>query len=258
VNEPTFHVRERIPLGEPTNTSGSRRPLLRLLLPWHSVHYNGIEPRQMAYSGGDGVFDTIEDAFAHVRRLEEIARASGKPYEYNTLIPVMADPQAAHVIAYADEYQAAHSAGENADAHGTQFMAGIGQRLSPGAIHAMRWWHAVLLATGRLAPGVGLTRHRDMPDAATACPGYAIDLDWDAITVPWSPTQQEETLAMLKRYRDRRYHNIWLIPHKLHLSGEADAAYAADGVPLVEGQHEQMLDDLLHASGLTRDRLVPR
>ncbi len=74
---------------------------------------------------------------------------------------------------------------------------------------------------------------------------------------PAAPLEDDDMASALKRYRDRRYKNIWLIPHKLHLSGEADAAYAQDGVPLIEGQHEQMLDDLLHACGLTRADLVP-
>lgn len=102
----------------------------------------------------------------------------------------------------------------------------------------------------------GVARTQQMPAMRARIQQIIDDASHPDVIIP--PTFDEETIDMLKRYRDRRFQNIWLIPHKLHLSGEADAAYAADGVPLIEGQHEQMLDDLLHASGLTRDALVPR
>lgn len=168
-----FHTRKIVGWGEPTNVSGSPRPKLKLDLPIHTIHYTGINPSQIGYSGGDGVFDSIEDYFSFLRRLEEIARASGKPFEYNTMIPVMAD-NSSHVVAYADEYQAAHSAGENTFSHGTQFSTGVDQDLNGGAAFAFQWWNAVLLASHRLASDSVILPHKEMPDAATACPGPKI------------------------------------------------------------------------------------
>lgn len=175
----TFHLRTEVGWGTPTNTSGSPRPLLKPGLGIHTVHYTGIRPDQIGFSGGDGVFETIEDYFKFLRRLEEIARASGKPFEYNTMIPVMAD-NSSHVVAYADEYQAAHSAGENTISHGTQFSTGVDQDLNWGAVYAFQYWNAVLEATGRLIPDSVITPHKEMDGASTACPGPKI--------MGWMPT----------------------------------------------------------------------
>lgn len=63
-------------------------------------------------------------------------------------------------------------------------------------------------------------------------------------------------MTALRRYRDRRYANVWLLPSGVHLSGALDQSYAADGVPLVEDVHEQTLKSLLNLSGLDRADLV--
>lgn len=179
-----FHLRSAADLGVPTNTSGSTRPLMQMNRPWHTVHYTGIRPDQIWFSGGDGVFDNIEDVYRFLRRLEEVARGSGKPFEYNTVIPVMADGSA-HVLAYADEYVAAHSAGENALAHGTLIAAGVGQDINDGTILAFRWWNAILRASGRLSVNSTITPHGEMPDAGTPCPGIKIINRLPELRVPY-------------------------------------------------------------------------
>ena len=182
----TFHYRGNIPLGTPTNTSGSTRPLMLMNRPIHTIHYTGLRPDQIWFTDGDGVFDNIEDVYRFMGRLEEVARASGKPFEYNTCIPIMSD-NSSHVIAYADEYVAAHSAGENTIAHGTLFMAGTNQSLNSGAIYAFQWWNAVLETTGRLTSDSQITPHKDMPNAQTACPGAAILVDLASLRAPYIP-----------------------------------------------------------------------
>jgi hypothetical protein len=146
---------------------------MQLDLPYHTVHYTGLRPDQIWFANDFGVFSSIEDVYKFLHRLEQVARNAGKPYEYNTVIPVMRD-NSAHVIAYADEYLAAHSSGENSIAHGTLFVTGVGQPLNAGAILAFQWWNAVLEATGRLRRDSIIAPHYQMPGASTACPGTQI------------------------------------------------------------------------------------
>ena len=181
-----FHLRSASDLGVPTNTSGSTRPLMMMKRPIHTIHYTGLRPDQIWFSGGDGVFDSIEAVFQFVKRLEEVARRAGKPFEYNTVIPVMADGSA-HVLAYADEYVAAHSSGENTIAHGTLFITGVGQELNDGAILAFQWWNAVLEYSGRLTANSQILPHNQMPGAATACPGPPIIRRLPELRTPYVP-----------------------------------------------------------------------
>lgn len=191
--EPQFHLRGEIGLDTPTSTSGATRPLLLMNRPIHTVHYTGIFPRQIFFSGGDGIFDTIEQFFDYINQVESIARRAGKPFEYNTFIPVMSD-NSSHVCAYADEYVAAHSAGENTISHGTQFATGVDQPLNEGAKLAFRWWNAVLEATGRLANPSEIVPHCDMDGAQTACPGKPILSDMAELRLPYvAPVKPKPT-----------------------------------------------------------------
>lgn len=245
-NTPTFHLRSESDFGPPTNTSGSPRPKLRLNLPWLTYHYSGVPVAQVAYSQ-NGAFADDSTVAHHMANLERVARNAGKPYEYNAVIPAMLDPQAAHVWAYADEYQAAHSAGENADAYGVQFPNGIGQPLTPGQIRAFVWWHAVMEAAGRLAPNHQVTPHHDMPGAATICPGPAIDAQRPLLLAKWEPdTTTPEGDNEMKRYKDNRYSNEWLIPEGTNLSGQLAASYSA--VELIADTHDQALAALILGS----------
>lgn len=182
--EVQFHERSSSDLGVPTSTSGATRPLMQMNRPYHTVHYTGLQSRQIWFSGPGGVFLSIEDVYRFVNRLEEVARGSGKPFEYNTVIPVMHDGSA-HVLAYSDEYVAAHSAGENTLAHGTLLVTGVGQDLNAGAILAFRWWNAILRASGRLSESSMITPHQDMPDARTACPGSKVMSRLQELRVPY-------------------------------------------------------------------------
>jgi hypothetical protein len=198
-----FHTRPEVGFGTPTSTSGAIRPLMLMNRPYHTVHYTGLRPDQIWFSGGDGVFSTIEDVYRFSRRLEEVARGSGKPFEYNTLIPVMSNGSA-HVVAYADEYVAAHSAGENTLAHGTLIIAGVGQDINQGVIEAFTWWNAVLEASGRLQRSSLITPHGDMPDGNTSCPGLKIRARLPELRAPYvapaPPTTNYKRIAMADNF----------------------------------------------------------
>lgn len=224
----TFHFRANIPLGTPTNTSGSSRPILPLNLPIHTIHYTGIRPDQIWFSGGDGVFDTIEQVFQFMQRLEQVALGAGKPFEYNTTIPIMSD-NSAHVIAYADEYMAAHSAGENSISHGTLFIAGTGQPLNTGAITAFQWWNAVLEATGRLQPNSQIIPHTDMPGAQTPCPGEAILMDLTTLRTPYTPP----TITNPDTGEEDMAEKIWLCKPGPEMIGRTDIIFICFGSGVV-------------------------
>jgi hypothetical protein len=183
-----FHTRGAVGLSEPTNTSGTPRPKLPMLRPYHTVHYTGILTSQIWFSEGDGIFDDIDEVFEFMRRLEEVARRAGKPFEYNTTIPVMSD-NSSHVVAYADEYVAAHSAGNNTTSHGTLIIAGVNQPINDGTVLAFQWWNAVLEASGRLILPSDIREHNEMPGAQTACPGVPIHNRMPELRTPYqAPT----------------------------------------------------------------------
>lgn len=180
-----FHLRSASQLGSPTNTTGSPRPLMMANRTTHTIHSTGVPKHQIYFAQSDGRFKTINDAFKFVKRLEEVARRAGKPFEYNTVIPVMID-NSAHVLAYADEYVAAHSAGNNQSSHGTLLAVGIDQPLNDGAIRAFQWWNAVLEASGRLIPVSQILPHFQMPGARTSCPGPAVMASYPRLITPYS------------------------------------------------------------------------
>lgn len=61
----------------------------------------------------------------------------------------------------------------------------------------------------------------------------------------------------MRRYRDGRYNNVWLIGcgPALHLSGALNESYGDS--PMVVDIHDQTLKCLLFQSGLTSDDLQP-
>lgn len=261
---PAFHLRSESALGQPTNTSGSPRPLLPLNLPWLTYHYSGVAIHDVFASDGDGIFDTDAEVAAYIRRVEQVARGSGKPYEYNAIIPAMADPNAANVWAYADEFQAAHSAGENAQAYGVQFPNGIGQTLTAGQINAFTWWHGVLVAAGRLAVIHQVLPHHDMPGANTQCPGPAIDGVRSQLLAAWRPdtpeVQHMDTpklggiIAIYQpTFTQPDYDPAWFVVYAeghIRRAGEADVKLAnLAGIPVVEYTSPDHYDQLHEDSG---------
>jgi hypothetical protein len=176
--------------GFPTNNSGTVRPKLKLPAPNMTRHYTGSPPSSRARTWA---------AVDFMPWFQTVARASGKSYEYNYIIPPRSDGTA-QVWEYAGLHQAAHSSGENDIAIGVLFAIGVlnhpsyadhnpalpvvWERITDEMIEAYRWLRDVHLnGLNAVLPSVKEIEHRNMPGAATACPGeptIAADLRLDA------------------------------------------------------------------------------
>lgn len=130
-----------------------------------------------------------------------VALNARKSFEYNYVIPPRSDGSA-QVWEYAGDYQAAHSEDENAVAVGVLFVIGVTNHpsyanytptkptvwepITPAMIDAYRWLRDVhLKGAGIVAANVAEVEHRNMPGAATACPGdsvISVDLE---LRLPW-------------------------------------------------------------------------
>jgi hypothetical protein len=160
----------------PTNTSGTSRPLLAGARPYLTVHYTGA-----------GSWLDPDDTPTELRSIQAYAQGAGKPWEYNWVI----DGQGI-VFEYAGDYRAAHTAGWNESAIGVLLLVGFnrdGQHEQPPvemqvAFRDLRAW---LTATGRVTVDHRLRQHREMPGAATACPGAAVISKWDQFSAPVPP-----------------------------------------------------------------------
>lgn len=188
----TWHV------GEPTNNSGTTRPLLAKPVPTLTIHYTGA-PWMSSASTFTG-----QQFMPH---FQNIALASGKSFEYNYVIPPRADGSA-QVWEYAGEYRAAHSENENHIAIGVLFAIGVNnhpsyknydrtkptvwQPLQDNMINAYHWLRDELLPSGGLVAGPAQTPHKDMPGALTACPGIPILGRWDTLVGDPTPPPGED------------------------------------------------------------------
>lgn len=137
-----------------TSSDGSYRPYLSnpVGVVWH---YTGVN---VAYRD--------RDVAASIRRIQAVF-ASTKPFEYNYVIGQADDGL---VYEFAGEFRAAHSAGENDTHYGVLFLNGVGEPLTDAQIVKARW----LLERLRLPTSPDVSPHREMPGAATACPGDLI------------------------------------------------------------------------------------
>jgi hypothetical protein len=258
MTEPTWLYRQQYGMPAPTNMDGSRRPPLAEPLDIVTVHYRGVD--------GDLVFATPAQVGEYmVQTAEPIARAEGHPFEYSYMLPAMVDRSQAVIVEYAGTYRAAHAnkkdgVDNNSMSYGVQFMCAIGQTPTPGQIAAFHAFRAAMTGAGKLTGGHRVIPHHAMPDAATQCPGYAIEEPsiWAQLVAPIDQEAPVGSNTELVRYRDKRYANIFLMPSGMHLSPALDEAYTAFGVQLVEDTHDQTLTSLLYRNGLSPSQLVPR
>lgn len=174
----TWHV------GEPTNNSGTTRPLLAKPVPTLTIHYTGAPWMASA---------SVWTAQQWMPHFQNIALSSGKSFEYNYVIPPRADGSA-QVWEYAGEYRAAHSEDENGIAIGVLFAIGVNnhpsyknydrtkptvwQPLQDNMINAYHWLRDELLPSEHLVTSPAQVPHKDMPGALTACPGIPILGRW--------------------------------------------------------------------------------
>lgn len=155
----------------PTSTNGSPRPKISDCI-YYTAHYTGVYVKY----GDPG------DTPAEILNLEDVARRSGKPEEYNYVIGTDHD---LFVYEYAGHHRAAHSAGENAEAVGVLFFNGVEEDLTPLQILKFRWLRSACLRDKLLATDHEVRPHKKMPGAATACPGSRVLNNWDHLVQPW-------------------------------------------------------------------------
>ena len=182
-----YYSRGDTGLPAPHNNDGTTlRPLLPPGLHVITVHYPGA-PVGRTFAD----LDTPDEQAAYLRAVQRSA-ATVKSYEYNYLIFQTGD-----VLEYAGDHLAAHSAGENAESYGVQMVNGQDELCTDAQVVAFRWLRDVhLKGRGRLAADARTVPHRDMPGAATACPGdRAIMPRMDDLRAPYvtpAPPQEDD------------------------------------------------------------------
>jgi hypothetical protein len=151
------------------SSSGAARPPLSNER-WMTGHYTG---NNIDYTG--------KSAAEVTRQIQRVFKDS-KPFEYNYVIGQNDDDQ---IIEFAGKFQAAHSGGENGQSFGVLFLLGVGEEITDLMIDKWRWLRDVLIADGSLDPNVEQLQHRQMPGAATACPGKSIIRRWPELLLPY-------------------------------------------------------------------------
>lgn len=211
-------------------STGSPRPAISNC-DWVTVHYTGVDVRY----GDEG------DTPAEIRAIERWAASQSKPNEYNYVIGQDHDR---FVYEYAGAFRAAHSGGENTRSVGVLFLNGTKEPPTDQQIDKLRWLRdEVLKPSGVVKRDVATTPHKNMPGAATACPGSLILDRWDEFVLPWgespTPIPPPSPIGGL-RYVVEKGDNYWSISRKLFVNGDSDGNPAAletanDGRPLHAG-----------------------
>ena len=180
-NRMGYRIVPRIEAGLPvevrTSSGGLRPPLSNER--WMTAHHTG---NNIDYTG--------KDAAEIARQIQRVFSAS-KPFEYNYVIGQEDDDR---IIEFAGKFQAAHSGGENGDSFGVLFLLGVGEEITDLMIDKWRWLRDVLIADGSLSPNVEQLQHRQMPRAATACPGASIIRRWPEFLPPCSQPVIPQTI----------------------------------------------------------------
>ena len=138
-----------------TTSKGQPRPALRPGLRTLTLHYTGAKGRLRDRDPRRAFLD-----------LHAFAVNAKKPYEYNYVIT-----QDGSIWEFAGLFRAAHCAFANDTAIGVQFHNGVGEPLLDAQLDAYRFLRGHLVAIGALAPDHAVKKHREMPQAATDCPG---------------------------------------------------------------------------------------
>lgn len=130
---------------------------------------------------GNNIDYTYSDVPAVVRRIQEIFYYT-KPFEYNYVVGQQDDDL---IYEFAGKFQAAHSGGENSMSFGVLFLNGTMDPLTPAQIKKWQWLREVLVFDGALRVNPMQTPHKQMPGAATACPGNLIMADFAKLREPF-------------------------------------------------------------------------
>jgi hypothetical protein len=237
VIEPPFSYVER---GEvwpgqlPTSSGGSFRPILNLRRPYLTCHYTGA-----------GIWADFGDTIPESRSIQLYAVSAKKPWEYNFIVDTEGT-----VVEYAGFYQAAHSEGENALAIGVLWLLGPGEQPTPKQVLAfrqLRWW---LVQGEWLAPDHRPTPHKDMPGAATVCPGPVMSV-WAEATTPWTPEldMADSTIPPII-WQDPREEDQYLVYPTLSDLTPAIAKFLLEhGAVKIDEAHDKMRASVRHRLG---------
>lgn len=140
---------------------------------WLTVHYTGV----------DVAWGDPGDTPAEIRSIQRYAQGAGKSNEYNYVIGQDNDDL---IYEYAGHFQAAHSAGENSQSVGVLMLNGTREPLTDKQVRKFRWLRQLLVFDGTLKPNHEVTPHKEMPGAATACPGDLILARWSDLLAPYT------------------------------------------------------------------------
>ena len=175
-----FADREQSGLPKPHNNDGTTpRPLLNSWLEIITAHYPG-SPVGTTFRAMDG--DVKKKTY--IQAVQRNAVEEKKSFEYNFFIFMDGE-----IWEYAGDYLAAHSAGENAESYGVQFVNGQDDLCTDRQVRSYQWLRDVYLARrNRIIASAVTTPHRQMPGAATQCPGdRAIMPRLEELRQPYNP-----------------------------------------------------------------------
>lgn len=189
---------------DPVVRQSNGQPRARLVNPstWLTVHYTG--------NSSPLVTKDRNAVVAAQQALELYAAGAGKPNEYNWVLYDAAG--VGYVVEYAGGYVAAHSSGENDRAIGVLFYVGVGQAATDAMVDAYRYLRDFMLAapTGSYGPATLQTPHKNMPGAATPCPGPVLDR-WAELLTPYLEEVPDlATYRILVRNGTEHEWNAWV------------------------------------------------
>lgn len=226
-------------LSTPVNNNGTPRPLLQPLRPILTVHYTGVSATSYADPG-----DTAKELY----NLQQ-AVAKVKSFEYNWLI----DSEGI-IWEYAGDYVAAHSAGENPFAIGVIFWNSVQDDLTDAQVQAFRELRYDLTKRNMLSAGHSIIPHKNMPGAATPCPGSKVLARWSELIVPYTPFIQVPTTAIGDTemsidffWEDANYTNVFAVGSFGVLHVETATVEKFPNVPRIKGyqHHPQTLASMM-------------
>lgn len=215
----SYTIVPRTSIGLPatvTSSGGSPRPAL-FNEQYYTCHYTGVD-----------VIFANRDTPTSIRVIDQAARnrPTPAPFEYNYVIDVKNNDL---VYEYAGTFQAAHSAGENDEAVGVLFLNGIREAPTDLQINKWRWLRdRFLIPNGILRANPDQRQHKQMPGAATSCPGQLIVNRWNEFLTPYqnstpTPTPDPtpipgDTVLLYKVVSGDSY---WRICEKIYEDGKA-------------------------------------
>jgi hypothetical protein len=138
----------------------------------------------------------------YMTRLQSMAQAGRKSFEYNYVNPPRADGSS-QIWEYAGDYMAAHAGAVN-NPRWISVLFAIGvdnhpsyssydptrptvwQPVSDAQVESFHWLVARLVAAGAVKPGPDIREHRHLAGAATTCPGDGVRARWSEL-VDWRP-----------------------------------------------------------------------